>query len=201
VHRPRTEVVPGRDPGVKTNAFAGIGPTSSAAAAFDGTGGDHVVRGLGSPLSSRPEPRIGQAWAVSQDGRLWEFGGRRGLVTPATPTHSKKTGAAAAAADAAVRGSGQHWGDDFGVGDMVSDLHMYARAAVPAWSGRPHGQGSNHAAMGGGHGGSGNGPHSGGVGGGDATRGAPLTPPEDLTEPLRQTYVYAGVVRGNGAKE
>ena len=125
-----------------------------------------------SALATRPEPRIGQAHCVALD-RLWEFGGRRAIVTPSTPKAAARRAARAATQGGGVDGPSA--GGAGGVGsaaDFVNDLHIYARARTPTWSGRPHGDGANS--------------------------GREHSP--TLEPPPRDLYVYAGVVRANGTK-
>ena len=115
---------------------------------------------------------MGQAHCVAME-RLFEFGGRRAIVTPAT----RPKALAKHAARAATRGGGDgaSAGGGGGVGssaDMVNDLHIYSRARTPPWSGRPHGDGANS--------------------------GREHSP--TLTPPVRDLFVYAGVVRANGTK-
>ena len=130
-----------------------------------------VIRATPSALATRPEPRIGQAHCVLLD-RLWEFGGRRAIVTPSTVKALAKK-----AANAATQGGGAgvSAGGGGGVGssaDFVSDLHIYSRARTPSWGGRPHGDGANS--------------------------GRDHSP--TLVPPVRDLYVYSGVVRANGTK-
>jgi len=85
-----------------------------------------------SALSNRPEPRVGQAWCVAGDGaRLFEFGGRLAQVSPAPSTTSSSSSSTSTSREV----------------DVVSDLYVYSASVEPAWEGRPHGQGANHAAL------------------------------------------------------
>mmetsp|Transcript_37049 Transcript_37049/g.47875 ORF Transcript_37049/g.47875 Transcript_37049/m.47875 type:complete len:161 (-) Transcript_37049:305-787(-) len=129
--------------------------------------GEGMMRQTPSPLNTRPRPRIGLTWTITErDGRLYEFGGQEvGRSESGRVSRSK----------------------------MVNDLHIYCPHTTSAWEGRPHGQGANialddtlqqHAER-----------TSYGIWSEDATRGIDKPGPSNLVVHKRHMFVHEALMK------